>query len=83
MNITLYTLPASVCYQCKGTKYVLDNLGVPYKEVPIANNPDAFAHVQSLGYTSAPVVEVDLGDGASWSWSGFRPSQIEKLAALC
>lgn len=82
MNITLYTLPASQCFQCRGTKYALDGMGVPYTEIRLEQDPDAFAYVQSLGYTSAPVVEVELGDGATWSWSGYRPSQIERLAEL-
>lgn len=82
LNITVYTLPSSRCMQCRGTKYALDGIGVPYTEVQLDQDADAFAYVQSLGYNSAPVVEVDLGDGASWSWSGYRPSHIEKLAKL-
>lgn len=57
----------------------LDKLGFSYEEIPLDDsNCD---HIRSLGYTSAPVVEVDLGDGASTSWSGFRPSMIEQLNA--
>lgn len=56
-----------------------DQLGIPFEEVPLdESNLD---YVRSLGYTTAPVVEVDFGDGATMSWSGYSPSKIEQLFA--
>ena len=79
MRVTLYSLPASVCVQCRATKRELDKRGIPYEEVPVASNPDALAYVKSLGYSSAPVVEASYGDGVTTSWSGFQPTKIEQL----
>lgn len=75
MEVRVFT--KSDCQPCRLTKIGFDKLGISYEEVPL--NDEALAYVQSLGYTAAPVVEVDLGDGASTSWSGFRPSMIEQL----
>ena len=80
MKAKLYTLPGSVCLQCRFTKRLLEQLGVPYEDIPLAQDPDALAYVKSLGYASAPVMVVDMGEGATWSWTGYRPSQIELLA---
>ena len=82
MQVTVYSLPASVCRACKYTKQMLKDKGISYEEVPLANNPKAMEFIKSLGYAQAPVVVVDVGDGASWSWSGLRPSQIDKLSEL-
>jgi glutaredoxin-like protein NrdH len=60
----------------------LEQFGVAYEAVRIDEYPEARETVAGLGYSSAPVVVVDLGDGASWSWSGYRPSELEKLTAL-
>lgn len=80
MKVTLYSLPASVCQGCKFTKKKFADFGIAYGEVQLDKSRDALDHVHSLGYSSAPVVEVDMGDGATWTWSGYRPSQIERLA---
>jgi hypothetical protein len=60
----------------------LDKLGVPYESVPLENNPEAIAYTKSLGYASAPVVVVDLGEGATFSFSGYSPSKLERVAEL-
>jgi glutaredoxin-like protein NrdH len=80
MRIKLYSLPGSVCLQCRFTKRRFDELGIPYEEIPLGSTPGAMEYVRTLDYSSAPVVVVDLGDGATWSWAGYRPSQIELLA---
>jgi hypothetical protein len=40
------------------------------------------AQLKGEGYEAFPVVKVDLGDGASHSWSGFRFDHINRLAEL-
>lgn len=77
MNIIVYsTGPA--CVRCRLTKDVLTRKGIPYTEVDIRENQAARDYVvEELGYTEAPVVVVSDQD----HWSGFRPDQIDRLAA--
>ena len=71
--ITLYTKPA--CVQCNATKRALDRAGLPYREVDLAEDAEAMAYIQGLGYRQAPVVVT--GDGQHWS--GFQPDRIAAL----
>lgn len=80
MHVTVYSLPSSVCHSCKFTKRKLEQFGIPFTVVRLDHDKGALEKVKSLGYTSAPVVHVDLGDGATWTWHGYAPSQIERLA---
>lgn len=77
MNITVYT--QDQCQPCRLTGMKLQQRNIDYTSVRVDLNEDALDRVRALGYTSAPVVVVELGDGATWSWSGYRPSEIEKL----
>jgi glutaredoxin-like protein NrdH len=77
MKVTVYEKPA--CVGCRFTKRKLEECDIDYDTVDLTEDPDAYKHVTDLGYSSAPVVEVDLGAGASWHWGGFRPSEIEIL----
>jgi hypothetical protein len=60
----------------------LEQIGVTYDAIRLDEYPEARDVVSGLGYTSAPVVVVDLGDDVTWSWSGYRPSELEKLAKV-
>jgi glutaredoxin-like protein NrdH len=71
--ITVYTKPA--CGTCDATKIWLNRNRVDFIQVDVTTDADARAFVDSLGYTSLPVVVADDGT----HWSGFR---VEKLAAL-
>jgi glutaredoxin-like protein NrdH len=57
----------------------LKQRNIEFSAVRLDQDAAAVDAVKALGYAAAPVVVVDLGDGASWSWQGFRPSEIEKL----
>ena len=57
-----------------------DQLGIQFEEI-LLDSVGAIGYVQSLGYTAAPVVEVDCGDGATAHWAGFRPTCIQELYA--
>lgn len=81
MNITVYSLPDGQCPQCRFTKRKLDQLGLVYEVVDVVGEPAALEAVKALGFSSAPVVVVDFGDGASWSWQGYAPSRIEQMVA--
>lgn len=75
----MYT-PLSDCVACRTTKMGFDRLGIDYDVV----EADA-ATVEVLkqeGFTGFPVVKVDCGDQASWSWSGYRHDDIKRLAQL-
>ena len=75
MSITLYSKPA--CPQCKATKRYLDKAGLEYEIVDLSQDAKALEYVSSLGYSAAPVVVAGEAH-----WSGFRISEIEKLATL-
>lgn len=74
MSITVYSKPA--CVQCDATYRALDKKGIEYSIVDISADPEALEMVRGLGYLQAPVVVA--GDD---HWSGFRPDQINALAA--
>jgi glutaredoxin-like protein NrdH len=73
MPLTLYIKPS--CVQCDATKAALTRHGLDYVSVDLTTNAEAMSRVQSLGFRSAPVVELEDGT----SWSGFRPDLIEVL----
>ena len=81
LKITVYSLPENQCPQCKFTKRKLDDLGLPYEVVEVSDDPAAVKLIREMGFSSAPVVVVDFGDDASWSWQGFSPSRIEQMVA--
>jgi len=66
------------CQPCRLTKKKFDQLGIPYEELYVDEHRD---YLLSLGYAAAPVVEVDLGDGATAHWANYRPAFIEQLYA--
>jgi glutaredoxin-like protein NrdH len=74
MSITVYSKPA--CVQCDATYRALDKKGIAYSVVDISQDAEALELVRGLGYLQAPVVIA--GDE---HWSGFRPDQINALAA--
>jgi glutaredoxin-like protein NrdH len=78
--VTVYS--KAKCQGCNGTYRALDKRGIPYTVLRVDEDPEAKVKAESYGYLQAPVVVVDLGDGAEWTWSGFQPSQIEKLHKL-
>lgn len=73
MAIIVYSKP--LCVQCDATKRALDKADLAYETVDITEDPEALAHVKSLGYVQAPVVITEDGH-----WSGFRPDKIKEVA---
>ena len=72
-GVTLFTKPG--CQGCKATARELDKHGIPYASRDVTQDPEAHAHVQSLGYQSLPVVHA----GDDNHWSGHRPDSIRGL----
>jgi glutaredoxin-like protein NrdH len=85
VKVTLYSLPNEVCHQCRFTKKKFDDLGIRYTEIRADLDAEVLRvlKVELLSDPEArlamPVVRVDLGDRATWTWQGFQPSQIERL----
>ena len=77
MSVTVYSSPA--CMPCRATKRKLDDLGVEYTSVDLAQDPDASADLKKLGHLETPVVIVRLDTGVE-HWSGHRPDRLTKLA---
>ncbi|SFU91569.1 glutaredoxin-like protein NrdH [Halomonas korlensis] len=72
MPIEIYSKPA--CVQCTATYRALDQQGLDYTVVDIADDAVAREFVERLGYRQLPVVVAGEGH-----WSGFRPDRIRAL----
>lgn len=53
--ITLYTKPN--CPHCNAAKNKLNNAGVDYQTINLAEDTDALAMVKDYGFTQAPVIQ--------------------------
>ena len=75
MKVTLYTRPS--CVACKATKRWLKKNGVNYATVDVSIDDEARDYVLSLGYTSAPVVAVEIDGEFLEHFSGYREDRLE------
>lgn len=57
-----------------------DKLGISYQIVEA--DEATVSKLRREGFSSFPVVKVECGDDATWSWSGYRHDDIRKLAQL-
>ena len=57
-----------------------DKIGIDYQVVE-ADEATA-KELRREGFGEFPVVKVELGGEASWSWSGYRHDDIKRLAQL-
>lgn len=73
MRIIIYTKDR--CVQCDATKNALNRAGVAYQLINLDAEPDALAHLKTLGYRQVPVVMA-----GEEHWSGFRPDKLARLA---
>lgn len=75
--VVLYELDG--CAQCRLTRRKLDEAGIPYQVVNLADDQAALNYVtHTLGHQQAPIVEVAGHD----HWAGFRPDKIDEIARL-
>lgn len=65
---------------CKMTKKQFDKNDIEYESVVATR--EQIDEFKSAGLLSFPVVVVDCGDGATWSWSGFRFDDVKRLVEL-
>lgn len=73
-------VPPYDCSACRTTKIGFGRLKVPF-EVVVADG-EVVQGLRSEGFSEFPVVKVDCGGGASWSWSGYRHDEIKRVADL-
>lgn len=79
MEVVLFAPPEG-CSACRATKVGFDKAGIEYRVVEAGEAIQE--ELRREGFTAFPVVKVDCGDGASWSWSGYRHEDIRRLADL-
>ena len=75
-TVTVYSKPA--CVACMATKRKLTKLEIPHTVIDVTEDPEAYAYVKSLGYSSMPVVVAELPDGTRY-WSDFRDELLTDL----
>lgn len=78
-KVVMFT-PPDECVACRTTKMRFDKLGVSYEVVE--SDESTVDELRREGFSQFPVVKIDCGDGAGWSWSGYRDDNIRKLAQL-
>ena len=79
MDVVVYS-PPSLCPKCVATKIRLKKERIPFREVVMtAEQIETF---KAGGHQSSPVVVVDLGDGATWTFSDYRHEDITRLKQL-
>lgn len=82
MVVTVYSRPHDECYKCRLTAKALEKEGIPYESVDLMGRPDLADKFRTEGLAIAPVVVVDLGDDATWTWNDFRLDDIKRLGKL-
>lgn len=78
LKVTVFTKPN--CPGCKATVKKLAQLNIEHASMAL--DDESIERFRSEGLASAPVVEVDLGEGAQWRWAGYSPTQIDRLVEI-
>lgn len=73
MSVILYTKPN--CVQCNATERALKQKNIPFVAIDLTQDPQALAHIVSMGYRQVPVVV-----NGEQHWSGFCPDRISQIA---
>jgi glutaredoxin-like protein NrdH len=73
MNIEVWTKPD--CVQCKYTKQLLDEKGLPYTEIDASPGTAAYGELQAKGVTAYPYVVA-----GNQSWAGYHRDKLRGLA---
>lgn len=78
-SVTVFS-PPGVCPKCMATKIHLKKNGIAFTEVTMS--VEQIEQFKADGHTSSPVVVVELGDGATWSFSDYRHDDLNRLKEL-
>lgn len=73
----MHSLPTK-CTACDSTELALKK--IPHKKVIM--DDAMIEQYKNEGMAAAPVVIVEMGDGARWTWSGYRHTNIARLKVL-
>lgn len=79
LDITVYSLPTSVCIKCKAVEISMRRKGIQAKKVMVNEDEVAMEFIKSLGYTEAPVLVVEENGQVVDHWSGFSDSRMNAL----
>ena len=71
--VTVYS--KNNCMQCKMVKKWLSEHEIAFNEINIDEQPEFVEKVIEMGFRAAPVITKD-----DFAFSGFRPSELAKLA---
>lgn len=80
MNKVVIFAPPYECVACRSTKMRFDRLGIMYDVIEA--DETTMQSLRGEGFAEFPVVRVDCGDEATYSWSGYRHDRINELAQL-
>ena len=78
-SVTVYS-PPGPCPKCMATKIHLKKNGIAFTEQKMTD--EDIEKFKADGHTSSPVVIVDLGDGATWTFSDYRHDDLNRLRDL-
>lgn len=80
--ITLYSKPS--CVQCTATERWLKSKNLRYIKHDVSESDVAYNFISEMGYKQVPVVVVPFGYGeqSGQHWSGFNPSELDKLLTI-
>jgi len=80
LQITVFTKPG--CQPCKAVKRWLDQKGVAFDAVDVAESPEGLEQVRALGYDGVPVTLVRDEAGAMVDhWHGYVRDSLVKYTA--
>ena len=71
-KVTVFSQPG--CVPCKKVKTWFDAKGVEYVERDVTQDPEALAHIRSLGHMGVPVVETP-----NKNWVGINLDNMKEL----
>ncbi len=88
MRVDVFTKDG--CMACRQTKKLLDRYGIPFNEINVEELSDQqLEDMRERGFGRLPVTSYAYSEssdgffkGTSGGWSGFRPDELKKLAAL-
>lgn len=76
--ITVYSTPS--CMACRSTQNSFSKQNTQIQKIDITQDTVSYDRLTSMGFTSAPVVEVTENGKTIDIWTGFRPDKISQFS---